>query len=131
MIFLDTNILIYAKTDDARAERARAAIAARGWISVQVLSEFINVMRNKFRHPWDYIDRALEDIHQVVRGVVALTPGIQSAAYALAKNDGLGIYDALIVAAEQSAKCRELVTEDLQHGRRFGELVIRNPFRND
>ncbi|MBM3512751.1 MAG: PIN domain-containing protein [Alphaproteobacteria bacterium] len=129
MIFLDTNIFVYAKTDDLKAPRARFELAARGWISVQILSEFTNVMRNKLRQPWDYIDSALQDIHDVVRGVVALTPEVQAAAYALAKNDGIGIYDGLVVAAAQSVGCRELVTEDLQHGRRFSDLVVRNPFR--
>ena len=129
MRFFDTNILIYAKTNDSKAERARAEIAAGGWISVQVLSEFVNVMRNEFRHPWDYIDASLDAINGAVRGIVSLTPDIQATAYALAKRDGIGIYDSLIVAAAQAAGCTDLVTEDMQDGRRFGDLTIRNPFR--
>ena len=37
-------------------------------------------------------------------------------------------WDALIVQAALDAKCNELLTEDMQHGRRFGELEIVNPF---
>lgn len=40
----------------------------------------------------------------------------------------LAFYDALIVAAAAEAGCPTLLTEDLQHGRRFGEVTIRNPF---
>jgi predicted nucleic acid-binding protein len=37
-------------------------------------------------------------------------------------------YDALIVAAALQANCKVLYSEDLQHGQRFGDLVITNPF---
>ena len=38
--FFDSNILIYAYSTDARRDRALAAIAGGGVISVQVLNEF-------------------------------------------------------------------------------------------
>jgi predicted nucleic acid-binding protein len=128
MRFFDTNILVYARTNHEKAVAARSEIVAGGWISVQVLSEFTSVMRYKLRHSWDYIDSSLYAINDAVRGVVSLTPEIQSAAYRLAKFDGINIYDGLIVAAAKAARCTELVTEDFQHGRRFGDLTIRNPF---
>jgi predicted nucleic acid-binding protein len=31
-------------------------------------------------------------------------------------------------AAGAEAKCRRLVTEDLQHGRKFGDVTVENPF---
>jgi predicted nucleic acid-binding protein len=37
-------------------------------------------------------------------------------------------YDALIVAAAMEAGCKLLYSEDLQSGRRFGDLRIENPF---
>jgi predicted nucleic acid-binding protein len=41
--FFDTNILVYlASADSTKADRAEAAIAAGGAISVQVLNEFAN-----------------------------------------------------------------------------------------
>jgi predicted nucleic acid-binding protein len=40
----------------------------------------------------------------------------------------LSWYDSLIVAAALEAKCDVLYTEDLQHGQRFGDLVVMNPF---
>ncbi len=38
-------------------------------------------------------------------------------------------WDALILAAAQSASAAVLYTEDLNHGQRYGEAVVRNPFQ--
>jgi hypothetical protein len=38
------------------------------------------------------------------------------------------MWDALVVQAALDARCDVLLTEDLQHGRRFGDLEISNPF---
>ena len=57
-----------------------------------------------------------------------VAPGMHRAALALACNHGLGIYDALIIAAALEADCDTLYSEDLQHGRQFGDCVIVNPF---
>lgn len=51
--FLDTNVLVYiASGDAARADRAEAAVAAGGAISVQVLNELANVARRKMQISW-------------------------------------------------------------------------------
>ncbi len=41
---------------------------------------------------------------------------------------GIGIYDALIVAAAIESGCDQLYSEGLQHGRSFGDCVVVNPF---
>ena len=59
--FLDTNVLIYAFSDDpAKAERAAEVLAAGGTISVQVLNEFVNVCRKKLRLDWKEIEERLK-----------------------------------------------------------------------
>jgi len=40
----------------------------------------------------------------------------------------LSWYDSLIVAAAIEGGCGTLYSEDLQHGQRFGELKVENPF---
>lgn len=40
----------------------------------------------------------------------------------------VSFWDAMIVEAALLAGADILLTEDLQHGRRFGELTVRNPF---
>jgi predicted nucleic acid-binding protein len=57
-----------------------------------------------------------------------LTTAIHAAAVVLARERGLSVYDALIVAAAQDAGCQVLFSEDLQNGQKFGTLTVQNPF---
>ena len=40
----------------------------------------------------------------------------------------MSLWDALIVEAAQARDCEKLLSEDLQHGRRYGHLKVENPF---
>jgi predicted nucleic acid-binding protein len=127
--FLDTNVLIYAfAADDRRSERAEALVAGGGVISVQVLNEFVNVSRRKLARDWPDIERQIEVLRALLDPPVPLTIGLHEAALACARDHGLAFYDALIVAAADHHGCSTLYTEDMQHGRTFGSLTIRNPF---
>lgn len=59
---------------------------------------------------------------------VYFTPELYARALNLAHRDRLSWYHALIVSAAIQGGCEVLYSEDLQHGRRFGDLVIQNPF---
>lgn len=126
--FFDTNILVYAFLDVAKREAALNLIASGGVISAQVLNEFTNVARRKRERDWPEIERAVSVIRTRFGDVVPLTADIHASAIALARDHRLSFYDALIVAAAQEAGCDTLYTEDMQHGRKFGGLVIVNPF---
>ena len=75
-VFLDTNVLVYAALQpDPRSETARALVARRGMISVQVLNEFVNVAHRKLRRPWPEITKALNAMGITTLAQVAkLTP---------------------------------------------------------
>jgi predicted nucleic acid-binding protein len=45
-----------------------------------------------------------------------------------ARDHNVAFYDALILAAAIEAGCDTLYSEDFQHGRRFGNCMIVNPF---
>jgi predicted nucleic acid-binding protein len=127
--FLDTNVLIYAfAKDDARSTRAENLLAEGGVIGVQVLNEFTSVTRRKLRWRWEDIESALGVIEDLLGPARSLTAVIHARAVALAREHDLAFYVALIVAAAEEAGCRELLSEDLQHGRKFGALRIENPF---
>jgi predicted nucleic acid-binding protein len=49
---LDTNILVYAFTDDPRSARAQALLSEPFILSVQALNEFANVARRKLCMDW-------------------------------------------------------------------------------
>ncbi len=134
--FLDTNIFIYTFDLQApdKAKRADDIISealgtGTGMISYQVVQEFIAVARKPFRTPmsfeqieryWEVTLRPLLSIHS--------SPGLFMRALDLARRDQLSWYDSLIVAAAIQGGCEVLYSEDLQHGRHFGDLVIQNPF---
>jgi predicted nucleic acid-binding protein len=127
--FFDTNILIYAfAAGDRRSARAEALLAEGGVIGVQVLNEFTNVVRRKLGWDWPQVDAALTVIAELMEPVRPLTAAIHTHAVRLARSSALSFYDALIVAAAADAGCRVLLTEDLQHGRKFGGVTIQNPF---
>jgi predicted nucleic acid-binding protein len=130
--FFDTNILIYAfASNDPRSAQAESLIAEGGAIGVQVLNEFTNVARRKLRWQWGQIEASLTVVEELFGPVAPLTKAIHSRAVALARNHGLSVYDALIVAAALDSGCQLLYSEDMQHGRRFETLTVENPFRRE
>lgn len=127
-VFLDTNLLVYAQSDDPKGEIARQAILAGGTISVQVINEFTAVLRRKFRLEWDEIADAVADVRAALDPVRPVGIDTWAAAVALARQHRLGFHDSLILASALDAGCDTLLTEDLQAGRRIEGLTIVNPF---
>ena len=134
--FLDTNIFVYtfdleAPEKATRAENliAEALASGAGMISYQVAQEFVAVARKPFRTPMSFeqIERYwLTTLRPLL--LVHSSPGMFIRALDLARRDQLSWYDSLVVAAAIQGECEILYSEDLQHGRRFGDLVIQNPF---
>ncbi len=81
--FLDTNILIYAFSEDqAKAAAAEAILAAGGSISVQVLNEFTDVCRRKLKLGWSEIEQRLAVIKTLASEVAPVrTVSTISASY--------------------------------------------------
>ena len=131
--FFDTNVLVYAydRADARKRESARTLIAEaiaedEFIVSTQVLAEFYSTaMRRRIMAPAQARDlvRQWSDVHPVPQTIDLVLRGI-----ALHQEHSLDIWDALIVEAAREARCDLLFSEDLQHGRRFGELEIVNPF---
>jgi predicted nucleic acid-binding protein len=128
--FLDTSVLLYATLQpDPRSDAARALLARRGTINVQVLNEFANVASRKLRRPWPEITRTLTAIRTLCAPPLLLTLAIHEAGCAIAGRTGYRLYDALIIAAALDAGCATLFSEDLHHGQVIDDrLTIRNPF---
>jgi predicted nucleic acid-binding protein len=127
--FLDTNILVYAfTTSDRPSTIALDLLGDGGVVSVQVLNEFVNVSRRKLRFQWVEVESALRALRTILDPPIPLTVDLHESAIVLAREHRLSFYDALIVAAASRANCAILLTEDMQHGKRMGDLTIRNPF---
>lgn len=133
--FIDTNVLVYAHDKDAGGRNTTAAaLLAELWdnrngsLSTQVLQEFYAVATRKFQPP---MPRAMARAVVAAYGEwcdVATEPQLIVAASRLEEEHTLSFWDALIVQAAIHAGADVLVSEDLQDGRRFGSLTIRNPF---
>jgi len=133
MIFVDTNILVYAldpkePVKQPVASRLLREAAASGSlvVSTQVLQEFYAVMlRRRFLSPADSAD-ALKAWAE--HEVVDTTPALVMRAVELHQQHGFEFWDALVIQAALEAGCSVLYTEDMQHGRKIADLQIVNPF---
>jgi predicted nucleic acid-binding protein len=136
--FIDTNVLVYAHDTDAgvRHTEAKALLAdlwdsRSGTLSTQVLQEFYAVVTRKFKPP---MPRARARAIVAAYGEwceIATEPQLIVAASRLEEEHTLSFWDSLIVQAAIHSGAERLVSEDLQHGRRFGTLAIENPFPKD
>jgi predicted nucleic acid-binding protein len=131
--FFDTNVLVYSRDPDDAGKRALArtlieeAIEDESFVvSTQVLVEFYATsVRRRLLGPAQALD--------LVRfwgghDTVAHTPDLVTRGIELHQAHSLAIWDGLIVQAALDARCDVLLSEDLQHGRRFGSLEVTNPF---
>lgn len=134
--FLDTNIFVYSFDRSSAAKNRRAvqlirqAVATRkGIVSYQVVQEFFNLALRRFAQPMT-VPEAEQYLSAVFRPLLAIqsSPALISEALRLTAKHRLSWYDSLIVAAATEGACGILYSEDLQHGQRFGDLQIENPF---
>jgi len=134
--FLDTNIFVYSfdRGSPGKARRAaqliRQAVDTRkGTVSYQVVQEFFNVALRRFAQPMT-VGEAEQYLATVFRPLLSVqsSQALYSEALRLTGKHRLSWYDALIVAAATEAGCVLLYSEDMQSGRRFGDLRIEDPF---
>lgn len=131
--FLDANVLAY--TDDDRApEKQEVALdlvehlrrEGTGVLSTQILQEYFVTATRKMGVPVETARRKIEIFARM--NVVVNRVDDLIAAIDLHASHQLSFWDALLVQAATRSGCSVLFTEDLQHGQRFGELEVINPF---
>ena len=134
--FIDTNVLIYAEASDAPVKQRIALDLLRqlyeealGVLSTQVLQEYCNVALKKLRLPARHV-RAQLDLYGQFE-VVQVTPAIIHAGLDLHQTRSVGFYDAIIVAAAQTAGCEVVLSEDMNAGDSLAGVRIVNPFANN
>ena len=137
LTFVDTNVLLYAhdrsagqRHDLARDLLVRLWGSRTGMLSTQVLQEFYVNATRKLPRPLSPI-RARAIIHRYATWPVhQIDPADLIAASELETRHRLSFWDALIIISAARSGATILATEDLQHGRRFGKLLILDPFRD-
>lgn len=131
-VFVDTNILLYSYDQaDKRKQKASRSVLEKcqregnGVVSTQVLQEFYVASTAKLRME-PLIAKSVLDTFDVFETVV-ITPSLIAAAADYHMLFKLSFWDALIIAAAESAKCDVLWTEDLNPGQRIRGLHVVNP----
>ena len=131
---LDTNVLVYAvDRSDARKNAKAVSIVQSALrnpreyaISSQSLSEFANVAFRKLAMPAESILeflRIFKGLATVLSDNAVVARGVEIKALY-----GLQFYDATLVAAAERAGAREIWSEDLNPGQRYGGILAVNPF---
>lgn len=133
-VFLDTNILVYSldPTDPEKRHRCRELLrgfAAEnlGVISTQVLQEFYVASTSKLGADQLIVKDILRSLERFE--IVIITPALIKEAIDCSITNRLSFWDALIVVAAESAKCKLLWTEDLNHGQIIRSVRIENPLK--
>ena len=135
MRFFDTNILVYAvDSRDPRKQQIAGEILAHamdvnndGAISVQVLSEFSNILQNKFGLPSERVEDYVSMFYPLLNTEV--TADMVRSAIFIQKEYGIQYYDSLIVAAAEKIGCHEIVSEDFNAGQIYRGMMAVNPFQ--
>jgi predicted nucleic acid-binding protein len=136
--FLDTNILVYAYDRSAGQKHKRASGLVKacwehenGCLSIQVLQEFFVTVTRK-------IAASLE--HAMARQIVSdlaqwrlHTPEAADLLQAidLQQNYHLAFWDAQVIQSAANLGCQQLISEDFNHGQRYGEVQVINPFEDE
>ncbi len=131
--FVDTNILVYAFDDDSPQKRAVARQILREQadqivLSTQVLGEFYVTVTRKLGKPLD-VERAIDAVDALCAlHVRPVGPALVRSAVRRSSSTLVSYWDALIIESALEAGATVLLTEDLQHNQRFGQLRVFNPF---
>ncbi len=134
-LFVDTNVLVYAHDASAgrKHEIARSLLEnlwrnRSGVVSTQVLQElYVNVRRIAVNPMKPGAARQLIEDYMAWQVVVNDAQAIIEA-IKFEKRYRISFWDALIVQAANAADVGALLTEDLNHGQRYGEVQAVNPF---
>lgn len=132
LVFVDTNILIYAHDRDAGAKRERAAQVLEqlwdeqtGRLSVQVLQEVYVTVTQK-------LAKGRATAREIIRAYTPwvhhpTTPETVLRATEIAEFAQLSFWDGLIVASAEQATASHLYTEDLNAGQSIAGIKVVNP----
>ena len=131
--FVDTNVLVYLFDSDAPGKQAiaRRILEDRPEdlvLSIQVLGEFYVSVTRKLTEPLapESAGKAVADLCTL--SVRPILPSLVPTAVQRSQASQISYWDALIVESAIEAGAEVLLTEDLQHGQRFGRLRVVNPF---
>jgi predicted nucleic acid-binding protein len=136
-VFVDTNVLVYARDTAAAQKQARAAEwmsflwrSGRGRLSMQVLNEYYYTVTRKLKPGLDAATARQEARQLMQWHPVEISSSVLERGWSVQDRYTTSFWDGLIIAAAQVARCDYLLTEDLQDGQNLGGVVVLNPFQH-
>ena len=133
-VFLDTNVFLYAFLNQDVAKKAKAAMLiaqsvkdCNGYVSMQIVKEFCNVMVKKSGKSAAEMGRAI-GIFAKMQMVEASLKLVQRA-LEICEAFNVQFFDSLLLASAERAGCGVLYTEDLNDGQLYGSVRAVNPFK--
>jgi len=134
-VFVDTNVLVYARDRNADDKQRRAAEwlehlwdERRGALSVQVLQEYYVVVTSKLEPGLD-VETARDDVRDLRSwDPLPIDAPLAEEAWSIEDRFGFSWWDSLIVAGAQRLGCDILLTEDLRHEQTLGDVEVVDPF---
>lgn len=134
MIFLDTNVLLYAvTTDPAFSDKRRRAVdilcRTDLAISAQVLAEFYANATKKMKLGIDpaaaseFLDEIIADMPCDPVDAALVTQGA-----AVSQRYQISYWDGAIIASARRMGCAALWSEDLNTGQTYDGVTVQNPF---
>ena len=136
--FVDTNIVLCDFSKENNGDPSKTAVAnelverlirtAMILLSAQVLNEFISVAMRKVNPPMT-LDEVIGIVTRLSRcAALPIDAPLVQLAMARVYQSQIRYWDALIVGAAIRSGATTLYTEDMQHGMRYGNLQLINPF---
>jgi len=133
LVTIDSNILIYASDrSDPRKHRlsnqiVQSLMLRHAWLPLQCLNEFYKVTTQKGHLPAFEAEKTVRDL-AAFADVVTSALEDTFAAMALQQSHRIQYFDALLLAVASRAGCTTIFSEDMQDGRTYGSITVRNPF---
>lgn len=134
---VDTNILVYcfdsrtpSKRDAARTTLRQAGLASSAYIPHQALTEFVSVVTRGASAAHLPLPEATIQVEGFMAAFPILYPDDQMFRTALRgmATYQFSWYDAHLWAYADRYGISEILSEDFDHGRRYGAVRVRNPF---
>jgi predicted nucleic acid-binding protein len=135
LVFVDTNILVYAYDHTAGTKYSTAVeLVKRLWemetgcISIQILQEFFVITSRKITKPLgsDLIKEIISDLANWRLHTPEVTDLLR--AIDIQQKNKISFWDAMVVQSALKLGCSTLLSEDLNDGQSYEGMQVVNPF---
>ena len=132
--FIDSNVWIYLMSDDDLAKKRQAGEFVRdainsgnATVSWQVVNEVYRTLVCKKNKNEPFVRLTIELICGSCE-IADFSEHMLEIASDLRAHHSVSFWDSLIIAAALESGCDTLISEDMQNGRKFGRMTVRNIF---